>query len=157
VAEALAQLAPPRVSVSGGGALRLRATPPGGGGDGDARADDAAPARKHAGRALDAVALAAGYAPALEAMLAHTVLQLPRLVAEAAGAFVGARAGAGAGDARLVAAAVGGPLVRALQDTLADADVVALVREAVAVQVQAAIVEAARAARARAGLAEPAS
>lgn len=98
--------------------------------------------------AVDALALATHYSGTLDEMLTHTVLNLPRLVAEAASASVGRVVSRGGGAdvhvTRAVASAVGGPLLAALQDTLSDVDVVTLIREAVAARVQSSIVAAAR-------------
>ena len=79
------------------------------------------------------------------------MLNLPRLVAEGAGAFAAGGPPAARAQRALLGAAVGGPILAALQDTLCDVDVVTLVREAVAQRVQRAVARAVGAAADDAG------
>jgi len=111
--------------------------------------------RMHRVRPVAPVELAAGWGPAFDSLYAYTVLQLPRLIAEGAvqqglrgsqaqgSSATAAVGGEGAGAAALprpphpgLVLATAAPLLAALQDMLADVDVVTLLREAVALRVQ---------------------
>jgi len=88
--------------------------------------------RRPAPPSLHPATLATHHSSVFDSLFQHTVLELPRLVADAVGAFV---AGGGAGEEaetrKMLGAAVGGPILDAIQNMLCDTEVVTLVREAV--------------------------